>query len=203
MHRVFVSYYHKDDQGYKDALVKWAKENNVFTDGSVDTGDIPDDWDDQKIRETIRDEYLSDTSVTILLVGPNTRHRKHVDWELYSSMYDGKVNKKSGIVVVMLPETGCNGCHIPYANEKNQIYPEISNWVSVDSRSEYERRYPDMPERIIDNLMKDGVKITVTTWDKLTVGNLRMMLDNAYNNRLSQKYDLSRNMRRKNGNCEE
>ena len=200
MHRVFISFYHRDDQHYKDCLVEWAKENDIFIDGSVDTGDIPDDWDDQRIRETIRDEYLRDTSVTILLVGPNTRHRKHVDWEIYSSMYDGKINKRSGIVVVMLPETHCDDCHIPYANEKAQIYPEISSWVHVDSRSEYESRYPDMPERIIDNLLKDGVKISVTTWKKLTPENLRMMLDNAYNNRQTQPYDLSRKMRRKNGN---
>lgn len=201
MHRVFVSFYHRDDQFYKDHLVKWAKENDVFIDGSVDTGDIPDDWDDQKIRETIRDEYLKDTSVTILLVGPNTKHRKHVDWEIYSSMHDGKKNRKSGIIVVMLPETHCDLCHIPYANEKSQIYPEITNWVNVDSRSEYERRYPDMPERIIDNLLKDGVKISVTSWKKLTPENLRMMLDNAYYNRLDQPYDLSRELRRKNGHC--
>lgn len=48
MHRVFVSFYHRDDQHYKDSFVEWAKENDVFIDGSVDTGDIPDDWDDQK-----------------------------------------------------------------------------------------------------------------------------------------------------------
>ena len=201
MHRVFVSFYHRDDQRYKDALVKWAKEHEVFIDGSVDIGDIPDEWNDQKIRETIRDEYLRNTSVTILLVGPNTRHRKHVDWEIYSSMYDGKKNKRSGIIVVMLPETNCDGCHIPYANEKSQIYPEITNWVKVDSRNEYEQRYPDMPERIIDNLMAVGVKISVTTWNKLTPSNLRMMIDNANENRLTQPYDLSREMRRKNGNC--
>lgn len=201
MHRVFVSFYHRDDQSYKDALVKWSKEHEVFIDGSVDIGDIPDEWNEQKIRETIRDEYLRDTSVTILLVGPNTRHRKHVDWEIYSSMYDGKKNKRSGIIVVMLPETKCDGCHIPYANEKSQIYPEITNWVKVDSRNEYEQRYPDMPERIIDNLMTVGVKISVTTWNKLTPSNLRMMIDNAYANRLTQPYDLSRKMRRKNGIC--
>lgn len=200
MHRVFVSYYHFDDQVYKDALVKWARENNVFIDGSVDTGDIPDYWDDQKIREEIRDKYLKDTSVTVVLVGPNTRHRKHVDWEIYSSMFDGKVNKKSGIVVVMLPETHCNDCHIPYTNEKEQIYPEIKSWVSVNSREEYERRYPDMPERIIDNLMKDGVSISVVGWEKITPDNMRMLLDNAYENRAKQQYDLSRQMRRRNGN---
>ena len=55
MHRVFVSFYHRDDQSYKDALVEWAKEHEVFIDGSVETGDIPDEWDDQKIRETIRE----------------------------------------------------------------------------------------------------------------------------------------------------
>ena len=101
----------------------------------------------------------------------------------------------------MLPESRCDGCHIPYANEKSQIYPEISSWVNVDSRKEYESRYPDMPERIIDNLMKDGVKISVISWNKLTPDNLRLMLDNAYNNRMLQDYDLSRRMRRHNGNC--
>ena len=100
----------------------------------------------------------------------------------------------------MLPEAYCDSCHIPYANEKSQIYPEITNWVSIDSRKEYERRYPDMPERIIDNLMKDGVKISVITWSKLTPDNLKMMINNAYNNRLAQQYDLSRIMRRRNGN---
>lgn len=200
MHRVFVSFYHRDDQRYKDSLVKWAKQNNVFIDGSVDTGDIDEDLDDQEIREIIRDDYLRDTSVTVVLVGPNTRHRKHVDWEIYSSMYDGKINKKSGIIVIMLPEANCDECHIPYANEKDQIYPEVTNWISISSRAEYEKRYPAMPERIIDNLMKDGVKISVVSWDKINVANMRMLLDNAYEARENQQYDLSRPMRRRNGN---
>lgn len=199
MHRVFVSFYHRDDQGYKDSLVDWAEKNKVFIDGSVDTGDIDDDLDDQDIREIIRDDYLRDTSVTIVLVGPNTRHRKHVDWEIYSSMYDGKKNKKSGLVVILLPSTGNDHCHIPYANEKSAIYPEIKDWTHINTRAEYESRYPEMPERIIDNLMKDGVDISVVSWDKLTPDNLRLMLDNAYNARTTQQYDLSRPMRRRNG----
>lgn len=199
MHRVFVSYYHHDDQGYKDSLVKWAKENDVFIDGSVDTGDIDDDLGDQEIREIIRDEYLKDTSVTIVLVGTNTRHRKHVDWEIYSSMYDGKKNKKSGIVVILLPTTHNDHCHIAYDNEKKKIYPEITNWTHINSRDEYESRYPEMPERIIDNMMEDGVDISVVSWDKLTPDNLCMLLDNAYNARIGQQYNLSRPMRRRNG----
>lgn len=199
MHRVFISYYHHDDQVYKDSLVMWAKEYGVFIDGSVDTGDIDNDLDDQEIREIIRDEYLRDTSITIVLVGPNTRHRKHVDWEIYSSMYDGKINKKSGIVVVLLPTTNNTNCHIPFDNEKSAIYPEIKNWTHINSRTEYESRYPELPERIIDNLMKDGVVISVVSWNKLTPDHFRMMLDNAYDSRTSQDYDLTRPMRRRNG----
>ena len=96
MHKVFVSFHHANDQKYKEGLVSWAEKNKVFIDGSVDMGEIPEDWDDQKIREYIRDEHLKDTTVTILLVGTETKNRKHIDWELYSSMYDGTVNKKSG-----------------------------------------------------------------------------------------------------------
>lgn len=102
MHKVFVSFHHANDQKYKEGLVSWAEKNKVFIDGSVDMGEIPEDWDDQKIREYIRDEHLKDTTVTVLLVGTETKKRKHIDWELYSSMYDGTVNKKSGIIVIFL-----------------------------------------------------------------------------------------------------
>ena len=90
----------------KRTLFQSTTGTRVFIDRSVDTGDISDDLDDQTIREKIRDEYLRDSSVTILLVGTETKNRKHIDWEVYSSMIDGRVNKKSGILVVNLPSTG-------------------------------------------------------------------------------------------------
>lgn len=201
MHKVFISFYHRDDQWYKDTLVQWATVHNVFIDGSVDTGDIDENLNDEEIRQIIRDEYLGDTSVTIVLVGPNTKHRKHVDWEIYSSMYDGKINKKSGLLVIMLPETQCTACNLPYDDEKLLICPEVSNWCRVDSRVDYECLYPSMPERIIDNLLSTRVKIAVVPWSKITVASMRLLLDNAYNERTRQQYDLSNQMRRHNGYC--
>ena len=53
----------------------------------MDTGDISDELSDARIREKIRDEYLRDSTGTIVLVGTETKRRKHVDWEIYSSMY--------------------------------------------------------------------------------------------------------------------
>ncbi len=58
IHKVFISYHHHEDQGYKEALVKFGEEWSIFLDRSVDTGDIPDGWDDERIRRAIRDEYL-------------------------------------------------------------------------------------------------------------------------------------------------
>lgn len=208
MHHVFVSFHHDNDQGYKDNLVAWAEENDVFIDDSVDLGEIPDDWTPQQIRTYIRDNHLKSSTVTILLVGTETKNRKHVDWELYSSMYDGAVNNKSGIIVIMLPSTGCNLHTLPRESDKQTILPEERNWISIDTREQYEERYPYMPDRIIDNLLKNGVKIAVINWSDLTgmwnllcdkgAEKLRQLIDNAYNDRASNDYDLSRPMRMRN-----
>lgn len=197
-HRVFISYHHSNDQWYKDELIRFGKENDIFLDWSVDTGDISDNLSDQEIREIIRDEYLQTCRVTILLVGTETKKRKHIDWELYSSMYNGKVNKKSGIVVILLPSAKSEYCTAANTNEKSQIYPNVTNWINIDERAEYERRYPYMPERIIDNLLNNDAKISVVNWKDINVDNLRLLIENAYNNADSNDYDLSRPMRRKN-----
>ena len=200
MHKVFISYHHDNDQWYKDKLVELSEEHSIFVDRSVDTGDIPDEWTDEQVRREIRDEYLRDSTVTIVLVGQETRRRKHVDWEIYSSMYDGSVNKKSGIVVINLPGIADGECLAAYGDEeKGLLYPDITSWIQVDERAEYERRYPHMPDRIIDNLLESGVKISVVPWGRLdesTEEKLNFLIEAAFGHRSECRYDLSRPMRR-------
>ena len=198
MHKVFVSFHHANDQWYKDELVRWGTENNVFIDGSVDMGEIPDNWDAQHIREYIRDNHLKDTTVTILLVGTETKNRKHIDWELFSSMYDGMVNKKSGILVINLPSVCCQYHTLCTKEEKEAILPNQKTWISINDRSEFDRRYPYMPARIIDNLLKKGVSISVINWSDLSVDKLKLLIDKAYDARSNNDYDMSREMRMKN-----
>ena len=195
MHKVFISYHHANDQSFKESLVAIASENQIFIDASVDTGDISDDLTDQSIREKIRDEYLRDSTVTIVLAGSETRLRKHVDWEIYSSMYDGPINKKSGILVINLPITSSDYFTAPHGQTERELYLETS-WVSVNTRAEYKRRYPYMPDRIIDNLLAEEAKISIVPWNRLNAANLRILVDLAFNDRASCKYDLSRRMRR-------
>ena len=198
MHKVFISYHHENDQYYKEELLRFNKANNIFIDASVDTGDIDDRLTDQRIREIIRDDYLRDSTVTIVLVGTETKYRKHVDWEVYSSMYDGQRNKKSGILVITLPETSCTHYHSAHEGEKQAVYPDNTSWTSITSRSEYERRYPYLPSRLIDNLMQSGTLISVTNWDKLNVSTLSFLIEAAHNDRQRCDYDLSQPMRRAN-----
>ena len=167
MHKVFITYHHKNDQLAKEELLDLNDRHRIFIDKSVHAGDIPDDLDDQTIRRIIRDDYLRDSTVTILLVGTETKGRKHVDWEVYSSMFDGTVNKKSGILVINLPSTGCTLGTASHGNrEKQRVYPEVSDWVSIDTRAGYERRYPYLPDRIVDNLLAGDARVSVVPWAK-------------------------------------
>ncbi len=171
---------------------------SLFINKSVDTGDMSDELSDNQIREKIRDEYLQDSTVTIVLVGEETKERKHIDWELYSSMYNGRVNKKSGILVINLPSINCSQITASHSKEKSTVYPEYSRWTSF-SKYEYEKAYPYMPDRIIDNLVKKDVKISVTNWDKIQDPNvLKFLIQTTFEDRLSCNYDLSRPMRRRN-----
>jgi len=153
MHKVFVSYHHQNDQFYKEQLVEFGERYSIFIDRSVDTGDIPEQWDDDRIRREIRDLYLRDSTVTIVLVG---------------------------------------------SEQEKKLYPDITSWTTVDQRAEYERRYPYMPSRIIDNFMKPGVRISVIPWSRINTTSLTFLIDAAYRNRENCQYDLSRPLRRAN-----
>ena len=211
MHRVFISNHHKKDQYYKEELLRLNDEhkllygNPIFIDMSVNTGDIPESWSDEEIRQEIRDEYLRDSTVTILLVGTETKYRKHIDWELYSSMYNGKVNKQSGILAINLPEVGCYSNSIIVGHEyrgETQIYPEITSWRLIDNKTDCKKICPYMPERIIDNLICPDVNISVTNWSKIKNNPeiLKFLIDITFKDRLNCKYDLKKLMRSQNFN---
>ena len=101
-HKVFISYYHEDDQEYKDRLVQ-ALESK-FVDRSVSQGDIYDEGLHlDEIRRRIRDNHIADATVTIVLIGPCTWQRKHVDWEISASMIARKNNQRCGLLGLLLP----------------------------------------------------------------------------------------------------
>lgn len=200
MHNVFISYHHDNDQWYKNELIGIGKQYAAFIDRSVDSGDISESLSDEAIRRKIRDVYLRDSTVTIVLVGTETKQRKHIDWEIYSSMYDGPVNKKSGILAICLPSTGNDRVYAPHGNREKELFPDITNWVSINSKAEYEQWYPYMPARIIDSLVGSHGMISVVPWSRVDDGGatLETLIDLAFHGRGQCEYDLSTPMRRRN-----
>ena len=70
---------------------------------SVQLGDIDERLPTDKIREIIRDDYLQNSTVTVVLVGAHTWQRKYIDWEIGSSMRATKNNTRSGLLGIILP----------------------------------------------------------------------------------------------------
>lgn len=99
-HKVFVSYYHADDQYYRDELERAF--SHLIISKSVQPGDISTDVSAEYIKRLIQQEFVSDASVVIVLVGPKTRCRKHVDWEISAGL-NKKVGGYSGLLGVLLP----------------------------------------------------------------------------------------------------
>ncbi len=98
--KTFVSYYHHDDQEYRN------KFENLFGDlivsKSVEYNDIDSENSDEYIKQLIQKDYLADTSVLAVLVGPKTRCRKHVDWEI-SGAISTRIGGNSGLIGILLP----------------------------------------------------------------------------------------------------
>lgn len=204
-HRVFISYYHHDDQRYKDYLIKMQEFNietmqmqSIFEDFSVHENEVDDTGlSSEQIRCIIRDEYIKDATVLILLCGENTKKRKHIDWELHAAMYDSPANRQMGIIVINLP-TIKQGIRASSEEEK-PLLSDFGQWYSIDNRAEFEAQYPYMPSRIIDNFVKE-VPITVVEWSRIenhpTI--LKQLIDNAFNRRFDFTYDHSSPLRRQN-----
>lgn len=76
---------------------------SVYVSKSVDIGKIDSILKTETDRRKIRDEYLRDSSVTVVLVVRDTWQRKYVDWEISSSIQYTQFNPRSGLIGIILP----------------------------------------------------------------------------------------------------
>lgn len=103
-HRVFLSFHHANDEQYKLRFEElFHASERILHSRSVNDGDINPRMRSQNIRKIIRDDYLGSSTVTVMLVGTGTWRRKHVDWEIASSLRNMPGNRRSGLVGLVLP----------------------------------------------------------------------------------------------------
>jgi hypothetical protein len=104
-HKVFVSYHHKNDEWDRDRFEElFSNKYDILVSKSVQIGDIDPNLKTETIRQKIRDEYLRDSTVTVVLIGSETWKRKHVDWEIGASIRQTKYNSRSGLLGILLPD---------------------------------------------------------------------------------------------------
>jgi hypothetical protein len=143
MHKTFLSYHHANEQDIKDELIENFGGAN-FIDKSVSDGDISTTISEESIMRKIREDYLADTTVTIVLIGSETKNRPFVNSEIQASLWGDNYNGLIGVIRdeiyddVFTPATcsdgGC-GCglnlrkvgwgydyYLPYLIKQNHVY---------------------------------------------------------------------------------
>lgn len=104
-YKVFVSYHHsREDQEYRDHLEETLMANqDVVLMKPVPISSIDHNLDPESIQKKIREEYLKDSTVTIVLIGAETWQQKNVDWEINASLRELPQHSKSGLLGIILP----------------------------------------------------------------------------------------------------
>ena len=195
-HKVFISCYYNEGGRYKDTLESWNEQAGIFVNQSVQEYEIDDNLPDEEIRKIIRDYYIRDSTVTIVLCGPDTRRRKFVDWELHATMYDTQKNPKGGILAISLP--CADNCEYAAPGDRYWV-PNAYKYRDGHEQEWLEEHFPDIPDRLFWSIM-DGVPITVVDWEDVyghpeVLGNL---IDSAYRRRKTNRYRMDIPLRRRN-----
>jgi hypothetical protein len=108
-HKCFISYHAEDAEEVLDFVETY---DSVFIPKCIGVSDS-DSWVDSEdtdyIMDRVREKYLSDSTVTIVLVGGCTWARKYVDWEVYSSLRKDRVNRLNGLLAIELKSVAGRG----------------------------------------------------------------------------------------------
>ncbi len=175
-HKVFISYFHgnkecKGDELYKNKFEKLFKD--LFIPKSVQKGDIDIDNSNEYIKRLIQLNYIEDSSVLVVLVGPHTWSRKHVDWEI-SAALNKKIGGYSGLLGICLPN-----------------HPDFKK-IEVDSDI--------VPLRLVDNIDTDYAQLYPWTEEK---NKIKKWVEEAFQNRIKKadSIDNSRTQFKYNRSC--
>lgn len=79
-HKTFISYKYSEAQGLRDDIITaLGKDANYYKGETSDSPDLTD-TSTENIKKNLRD-MMFDTSVTIVIISPNMKESKWIDWE--------------------------------------------------------------------------------------------------------------------------
>lgn len=102
-HKCFISYHQEDEDEAGSFIDTYGDVFIAKVLGVSDEDDFIHSDDTDYVMRRIRELYLTDSTVTIVLVGKCTWARKYVDWEIASTLRNDATNKRSGLLGITLP----------------------------------------------------------------------------------------------------
>ena len=132
-HKCYISF-KTEDKYYKQEIQRMKDEGKIdYVDKSLN--EAIESEDPNYIMRKIREDYLSDSTVTIFLIGTHSKEtlgqeeQQYIKRELQASLYNGENNSRSGILGVVLPDMYAavyKGSYICSICDKSH------NWVSIN-----------------------------------------------------------------------
>lgn len=108
-HKTFISYKYSEAQELRDKIINSLGNDATYYKG--ETSDSPDLTDEStESIKTILKDMMHDTSVTIVIISPNMKESKWIDWELEYCLKDitrkNRTSHTNGIVGVIMKYNG-------------------------------------------------------------------------------------------------
>lgn len=117
--KVFISYHHADQVEVDKFVQDFSLYSGIFMRKMLGMqDDIINSMDASYVMRRIRQNYLNDSTITIVLLGSCTHSRRYVDWEIKTSLRQGGYTP-NGLLGIILPSQGTQ-CYLP-----NRFY---ENW---------------------------------------------------------------------------
>ena len=140
-HKCFVSYHAADSDEVTDFVEDFGDVFIPRVIGVSEEDDFIDSDDTDYVMDRIRDKYLRDSTVTIVLIGQCTWARRFVDWEVNSSLRNDKLNRRNGLMAITL---------LSRADKSRQLPARVDD--NVDGNKLYARwwKYPTSESSLRD-----------------------------------------------------
>lgn len=102
--KVFISYHHDDQREVETFVNTFDTKRDIFIARALGMEqDIIDSSDTVYVMRRIRELYLADSTVTVVLIGNCTWARRYVDWEIQASLRHGEHTVPNGLLGIVLP----------------------------------------------------------------------------------------------------
>jgi MTH538 TIR-like domain (DUF1863) len=182
-HKCFISF-KTEDRAYKKHI-----QDNLNIDMVDKSLNEPiNSYDEDYIMQVIRRDYLSDSTVTIFLIGSQSsenlgwENQKFIKRELQASLYHGIGNTQNGILGVVLPSMyttifGGSGICSNCGNSHNYVYINDNTTIKEFSYNYY------IPQNKCAWTEDDRFCVLVK-WEDF-VNNPELYIDQAFNKRES------------------